>query len=262
MSKRRILITGASAGIGEAFARAYAARGWDLVLTARRADRLEQLAATLKQSFGAASQIIVADLADPAAPAAILRDAGVIDGLVNNAGYGLGGTFANTKWSDQAAFIQVMMTAPAELAHRVIPGMVERRFGRIINVASLAGIVPSGPGHTLYGASKAFLIKLSESLSAELANTGVLVSALCPGFTYSEFHDVNGTRGEVSKMPKWMWQTAEAVVDAGIEGVDAGEPVVVPGFMNRRVAWLSKALPNGMSRAMVAGQSKRFRRME
>jgi short-subunit dehydrogenase len=262
MARKRILITGASAGIGAAFARAYAERGFDLVLTARRNDRLAELAGILKQSFGTSCQTIAVDLADPAGPQAILAQAGVVDGLVNNAGYGLPGTFANTSWADQAAFIQVMMTAPAELCHRALPGMISRGHGRIINVASLAGILPPGPGHTLYGASKAFLIKLSQSLNAECAGTGVQVSALCPGFTYSEFHDVNGTRGAVSKMPKWMWQTADAVVAEGIAGVDANRPVVVSGFANRRLAWLSKALPDGMSRAIVAGQSKNFRRME
>ena len=262
MARRRILITGASAGIGEAFARAYAARGFDLVLTARRAERLDALSAALRREHGANSQTIAADLADPAAPLAILDAAGEIDGLVNNAGYGLGGTFANTAWEDQAAFIRVMMTAPAELAHRVIPGMVARGYGRIVNVASLAGILPSGPGHTLYAASKAFMIKMSESLSAELAGTGVNVSALCPGFTYSEFHDVNATRDQVSKMPAWMWQTADAVVAEAIAGVDRGDPVVVSGFVNRRLVWLSKALPSGAARALVAGQAQRYRRME
>lgn len=262
MKTNRVLITGASAGIGEAFARAYAARGCDLVLTARRADRLEALAGALKQAHGVATQTISADLADPSAPEAILAQAGPIDALVNNAGYGLPGAYANTRWTDQAAFIQVMMTAPAELAHRALPGMIERGYGRIINVASLAGILPSGPGHTLYGASKAFLIRMSQSLNAECQGSGVHVSALCPGFTYSEFHDVNGTRSAVSAMPKWMWQSAQTVVEEGIRAVDANEPVHVCGFANRRLAWLSKALPDGMARAIVAGQSKRFRRME
>jgi uncharacterized protein len=262
MARKRILITGASAGIGAAFAEAYAQRGFDLVLTARRKDRLDAMAASLRQAHGAQSQVIAADLADPAAPAAILAQAGELDGLVNNAGYGLPGAFATTAWADQAAFIQVMMTAPAALCHGAIPGMLARKRGRIINVASLAGIVPSGPGHTLYGASKAFLIRMSQSLNAECRSAGVHVSALCPGFTYSEFHDVNGTRGAVSKMPKWMWQTAEQVVEEGIRGVDAGKPVVVSGFANRRLAWLSKALPDWLGLALVAGQSKNFRRLE
>jgi uncharacterized protein len=262
VGKKRILVTGASAGIGEAFCRALAAQGQDLVISARRRDRLETLAGTLKQSHGTNVEIVCADLADPAAPAALAAQTGPVDGLVNNAGYGLPGAYAKTTWTDQAAFIQVMMTAPAELCHRYLPGMLERRFGRIVNVASLAGVLPSGPGHTLYGASKAFLIRLSQSLNAECAGTGVHVSALCPGFTFSEFHDVNGTRGAVSKMPKWMWQSADAVVAEGWAGVEANEPVVVSGFVNRRLAWLSKALPDGAARNLVAGQSKQFRRME
>lgn len=262
MTRRRILITGASAGIGAAFARAYAQRGADLVLTARRAERLEALAASLKQSHNTTCTIIAADLADPAAPAALIAQAGALDGLVNNAGYGLPGAYANTTWDDQAAFIQVMMTAPAELCHRVLPGMLERGYGRIINVASLAGIVPGGAGHTLYGASKAFMIKMSQSLAAECAGSNVHVSALCPGFTYSEFHDVNGTRESVSQMPSWMWQTAEQVVEEGLAAVEAGEPVHVSGFANRRLAWLTKALPDGVARAIVGSQANKFRRME
>lgn len=262
MGKKRFLITGASAGIGESFARTLAAQGHDLALSARRADRLNALAGALKQAHGTNVQIVTADLADPTAPAKVLAEVGPIDGLINNAGYGLPGAYANTSWADQAAFIQVMMTAPAELCHRALPGMLQRGYGRIINVASLAGVLPSGPGHTLYGASKAFLIRFSQSLNAESVNTGVHVSALCPGFTYSEFHDVNGTRGAVSKMPKWMWQSADAVVREGLAGVEANEPVVVSGFINRRLAWLSKALPDGAARGLVAGQSKNFRRME
>jgi short-subunit dehydrogenase len=262
MPKHRVLITGASAGIGEAFARAYAVQGCDLILTARRTERLETLAGALRQANGIACEVIAADLSDPGAPAAILAQTGPIDGLVNNAGYGLPGAYAKTRWRDQADFIQVMMTAPAELAHRAVPDMLKRGYGRIINVASLAGILPSGPGHTLYGASKAFLIRMSQSLNAECQGTDVHVTALCPGFTYSEFHDVNGTRASVSAMPKWMWQSAEAVVEEGLRAVEANAPVHVSGFANRRLAWLSKALPDGMARAIVAGQSKRYRRME
>ncbi|NDC57555.1 MAG: SDR family oxidoreductase [Alphaproteobacteria bacterium] len=264
--RKLMLITGASAGIGASFARAYAARGWDLALTARRADRLEALAAELKTAHGATSLVIPADLAERDAPVAILAavaDSGrVVDGVVNNAGYGLGGTFATTTWAEQAMFIQVMVTAVAELSHRSLGGMRERGFGRIINVASLAGILPGAKGHTLYAASKAFLIKMSQSMNLECEGTGVHVTALCPGFTYSEFHDVNGTRGQVSKMPKWMWQDADAVVAEAIAANEANAPTIVPGGANRTVAGFAKVLPEGALFGLMRAQSARFRKLD
>lgn len=266
MTRRLALVTGASAGIGAAFARTLAAQGWDLALTARRRDRLETLAAQLKASHGAESLVLPADLADPAAPAALLAEiekAGrPIGMLINNAGYGLPGAFLNTTWADQAAFHQVMTTAPTELCHRVLPQMAGARFGRIVNVASLAGLLPGARGHTLYAAAKAFLVRLSQSLHAECFGTGIHVSALCPGFTYSEFHDVNGTRGQVSQMPRWMWMTAEQVVDAGLRGVEANDPVVVPGAPNKGIAAIARLLPEPLAMALVRQNSDRFRRME
>lgn len=267
MTNRKLaLVTGASAGIGAAFARAYAARGFDVALAARRMDRLEVLAAELTRAHGGAHFALAADLATPEAPKALmeaLKAAGrEPDVLVNNAGYGLPGAYQNTTWADQAAFIQVMVTSVADLCHRALPGMLARKRGRIVNVASLAALVPSGPGHTLYAASKAFLVKMSQSLNLECQGTGVHVSALCPGFTYSEFHDVNGTRKGVSQMPKWMWMTAEDVAEAGVRGVDANEAVIVPGGANRSIAGLAKLMPEPLAMALVKSQAAKFRRME
>lgn len=260
MARRLALVTGASAGIGAAFARALAARGHDLALTARRTDRLESLAAELRGQYAAETVVISADLAEAGAAQAIL--AGLPRGpdiLVNNAGYGLPGTYAKTSWADQAAFIQVMVTAVAELCHRTLPAMQANRFGRILNVASLAGLLPGSRGHTLYGASKAFLVKMSQSLNVECAGTGVHVTALCPGFTYSEFHDVNGTRGQVSQMPKWMWMSAEEVVEAGLAGVEANRAIVVPGGASKAIATLGKLLPDDFALGLMRSQSARFR---
>jgi len=202
MDRRLALVTGASAGIGAAFARIYASHGYDVALSARRPDRLERLAEEISLRYGVETLTVAADLAQPTAPAAILDHLAAhgrtVDALVNNAGYGLPGLYADTRWEDQQAFLQVMLHAPSELAHRVLPGMVERRFGRIVNVASLAGLIPGSAGHTLYGATKAYLVRFSQSLHLENLATGVQVSALCPGFTYSEFHDVNGTRVQMS----------------------------------------------------------------
>jgi short-subunit dehydrogenase len=265
MSKERplSLITGASAGIGAAFARALAARGHDLVLTARRTDRLEALAADMQHDHGTRCTVLTADLADPHAVEQFCQSLDQrdlkVDWLINNAGYGVPGRFDANDWHVHADFIRVLMTAPTELAWRLIHGMRARGYGRIVNVASLAGHVPGSAGHTLYAASKAYLIKFSQSLSLENLDTGVNVSALCPGFTRSEFHDVTGTRPLVSKMPDFMWQNAEDVVEEGIRAVERGEAVHVTGRFNRTVKGIFKLMPDKLALKMSAKQSHRYR---
>src|SRR5487761_2126779 len=263
---RRALVTGASAGIGAAFARALAQRGHALVLTARRRDRLDALAAELRAAHGIAVAIYPEDLADPAAPqrlvAALERDGLGVDLLVNNAGYGVPGTFDASPWSRHADFIQVLITAPTELAHRLLPGMRARGHGRILNVASLAGHLPGTPGHTLYAAAKSYLIKFSQSLALENRRHGVHVTALCPGFTYSEFHDVSGARALVAKMPARMWMHADTVVAQGLAAVERGDIVYINGRLNRAIKTLFKLLPDRAALKLIARRSQRFRVME
>ncbi|WP_309605078.1 SDR family oxidoreductase [Phenylobacterium sp.] len=266
MDRRLALVTGASAGIGAAFARILASHGYDVALTARRAERLEKLAEEISLRYGVETLTVVADLAEPRAPGQILdhltAHGRTVDALVNNAGYGLAGSYADTRWEDQRAFIQVMMTAPAELAHRVLPGMIQRRFGRIVNVASLAGLVPGSAGHTLYGATKSFLVRFSQSLHLETQAHGVHVSALCPGFTFSEFHDVNGTREQISRStPPWLWLGADEVAAAGYEAVEANRPVCVPGAPNKAIAAVAKLIPDDWALALMAWQGPRFRKV-
>ncbi|RDI99463.1 SDR family NAD(P)-dependent oxidoreductase [Dyella solisilvae] len=257
------LITGASAGIGAAFARDLAARGHDLILTARRADRLESLAEELRARHTSTVTVLPADLADPHAVSALcdaLAARGLaVDWLINNAGYGVPGTFEANDWPTHEAFIRVLMTAPTELAWRLLPGMRQRGYGRIINVASLAGHVPGSAGHTLYAASKAYLIKFSQSLALENRHLGVHVCALCPGFTWSEFHDVTGTRELMNKLPGFMWQTAEAVVREGHDAVERGEVVHVTGGVNRFIKALVKLLPDRLALWLSGRESKRYR---
>jgi short-subunit dehydrogenase len=263
---RRALVTGASAGIGTAFARALAAGGTNLVLTARRRDRLESLAQELRDAHAVDVACIDADLADATAPEALCAELELrelaIDLLINNAGYGVTGHLPAQPWSVHAAFLQVMVTAPCELAWRLLPAMQRRGFGRIINVASLAGLVPGSAGHTMYAASKAFLIKFSQSLALENAGRGVNVCALCPGFTYSEFHDVTGTRGVVSKMPKWMWMSADDVVRQGLDAVERGEVVCVTGRVNRAIKTLMKFFPDRAALRFMQKRSRNFRKQD
>jgi uncharacterized protein len=247
MTKRTALITGASAGIGEAFADVFAAEGFDLVITARREDRLRAVATRIEQQYRARVHIIIEDLADPAAPARLcgeIASRGLrIDALVNNAGYGVTGVYTSSEWSRHADFLQVMVVAVAELTHRLLPGMIDRSYGRIVNVASLAGLSPAPAGHTLYAASKAFVIKFSEALAGEVKKHGVLVTAVCPGFTLSEFHDVTGTRATVSRLPRFLWMDAPTVARQGFNAVMSGVPIYVNGRVNRAIATLVRYLP-------------------
>jgi short-subunit dehydrogenase len=265
MARRLALITGASAGIGAAFARIYATHGYDVALTARRADRLEKLAGEISLGSGVETLTITADLSQPGAVdeilAAVAAHGREVDAVVNNAGYGHPGTYATTTWEEQQAFLQVLLMSVCEMSHKVLPGMIERRFGRIVNVASLAGLVPGSLGHTLYGATKSFLIKFSQSLHLENLQTGVHVSALCPGFTYSEFHDVNDTREQISgSTPSWMWMGADEVAAAGYEAAEANRPVCVTGAPNKAIAAFAKVIPDDWALALMAGQSARFRK--
>jgi uncharacterized protein len=266
MDRKLALVTGASAGIGAAFARILASHGYDLALTARRTDRLDALAEEIRLRYGVETLTVGADLAEPEAPGQILdhltAHGRTVDALVNNAGYGLPGTYADVPWREHAAFIQVMMTGPCELAHRVAGGMQQRGFGRIVNVASLAGLLPAAAGHTLYAASKAFLVRFSQSLHLEMSGDGVHVTALCPGFTYSEFHDVNGTRALASSStPAWLWLGADEVAAAGYEAMEANRAVCVPGAPNKAIAAIAKALPEDWALALMASQGGRFRKI-
>lgn len=261
--RRRALVTGASAGIGAEFAQQLAARGCNLVLTARRADRLQALASDLCAKHGIEADVITDDLADPAAPARIAAAATsngrAVDILINNAGYGVPGRYDKVDWDTHARFMQVLVTAPLRLCHLLLPAMRQRGYGRIVNVASLAGLVPATPGNTLYGPAKAFLMRVSQALATENRAHGVHVCALCPGFTHSEFHDVSQARGLVSKLPGWMWSDADDVVRQGLDAVERGRVVCVPGRANRAIKTLMDLLPDRAALGLVARRARHFR---
>jgi short-subunit dehydrogenase len=266
VSRRTALITGASAGIGQAFAEVFAANHFDLVIVARREDRLRELARSLEAKHGGRVHVIVADLSAPEACARLERDLAhggiTVDALVNNAGFAVPGALVNSDWSRHAEFLQVMLVAVVELTYRLLPGMIARGYGRVINVASLAGLLPGVAGHTLYAATKSFLIRFSESLSTEVASRGVHVTAVCPGFTFSEFHDVSGTRDIVSRMPSFMWMDAPTVAQQGYDAVMAARPVYIPGRVNAAIATLGRLLPPRMVHAMNRRAGSRYRKAE
>jgi short-subunit dehydrogenase len=261
---RVALITGASAGIGAAFADVFAANNFDLIVTARREDRLQSLALSIEQRYGRTVHVIPADLAEPTAPAelcaAISARGLAVDALVNNAGFGVPGLYRTSAWDQQRDLLQVLVVAVAELTHRVLPGMVDRKYGRIINVASLAGLIPAPAGHALYPAAKAFVVRFSEAVSEEVRRDGVHVTALCPGFTFSEFHDVVGTRHLVAKLPRFMWMDAATVAADGYRAVMHGQTVVVTGRVNHLIALLGRHFP-GLASTFQRRISWRYRKV-
>lgn len=266
MKRPRVLITGASAGIGAALARICAADGWNLILTARRQDPLLALADELMAAHPVQAHVIAADLSRPDAArdlVQVVADRGLtIDGLVNNAGFSRTTGFLATDPADHAAMLRLMLSAPVELTRLLLPGMVQRDFGRVLNVASLAGLMPATGGDTLYGPIKSFLIKASQGLYLETRGTGVHVTVLNPGYTLTEFHDVNGSREQVSSAyPAWMWMDAERVARIGWAACEAGKPSVTPGFANRVLSGLARHLPERVALKMVGGHAQRLERL-
>lgn len=258
------LVTGASAGIGAEFCRQLAARGHDLVMVARRRERLATLAHELATRHGVSTSLVAVDLGAPDAVPQVLSmlEDRPVTCLVNNAGYGVPGRYLDSAWEDHARFQRVMIASVAELTHALLPGMLRAGQGRLINVASLAGLLPGSAGHTLYGASKAWMIRWSESLAFEYRERGLGVCAVCPGFTYSEFHDVTGTRAQVARLPRWLWMSADEVVAAALAASDAGQLLCIPGRVNRLIARAARWLPMGVVHYLSARESRRVRSLD
>jgi hypothetical protein len=262
MARPLALITGASSGIGAAFAGAYAKRGFDLALVARRADRLEALAERLHAAHGVAAFAVPADLAAFDAPAVVLGAVAergrVVDVLVNNAGFGIPQRFVDASWARQRDFLTTMALSPCGLAHGVIPGMIERGRGAILNIASVAGFSPGVAGNSLYPGVKSLMIKFSQSLDAEYRGRGLKITAVCPGFTRTEFAAKAGIESAAARESRLFWQSAEAVVEAAIAGNERGRVVVVPGWHNRLSVFLLRSLPEPLVRAVVGQAAAKY----
>ncbi|HEY7134599.1 MAG TPA: SDR family oxidoreductase [Acidimicrobiia bacterium] len=249
----RALVTGASAGLGEAFARALAARGDDLVLVARSKPRLDDLADRLRDACHVDVETLSADLTDPAQLADVearLTDPGKLVGLlVNNAGFGSAGRFSDLEIDEEEREVRLNVVAPVRLTHAALAAMGGRGAGRIVNVSSLAAYQPN-PGMATYGATKAFVSSFTRAIQEEARARGVQVMLLEPGFTRTEFQARAGV--DQSDVPSFLWMTADQVVDAALKTLDRGGYFCVPGTMNRAAATFSDVSPSGLSRR-VAG---------
>lgn len=249
---RTALVTGASSGIGESFARRLAADGCDLVVVARRRERLETVATELRRRHGVDVEVVEADLTDPAqlrrVEERLADDARRIELLVNNAGFGTSGAFAALPVDDEEREIRLNVLALSRLAHAAVTGMVARRHGGVLNVSSMAGLLPA-PGVATYNATKSFVTIFSESLAMEAAPHGVHVTALLPGFTRTEFQDRSGV--EPSGLPGAGWLGADAVAREGLRAVAAGHPICVPGAQYKSVAAALRLVPRSALRRVV-----------
>ena len=236
MTNRRALVTGASAGLGKEFARQLAAGGKDLVLVARRAEPMEILANTLRDEFDIEADIITADLADPDAPQALYDETIArgfkIDTLINNAGSAGPDLLKVRDWQVQKAHLDLMMTSYAALCHFFIPAMQERGYGRVLNVASVAGQL-TVPGDMNYGPTKTYLIALSKALSLSVKDDGIHVLALCPGFTHTDFHQSERLSAMKASSPGFFWYDADVVVREGLAALDSGKAVYTSGRLYR-----------------------------
>lgn len=248
------IVTGASSGIGAAFARRLAADGHDLVLVARNAQRLQELADPLPVR----TEVLAADLDDDAGLAKVAdrSRAGDVEVLVNNAGFGTNGAFDEVDISGEDSMLRVNVRAVLHLSHAVLPSMLARGRGAILNVSSMAGFTP-GAGAATYGASKAWVTMFSRSLHATYAARGVQVLAVCPGFTRTEFHDRLGGR---PAMPDWMWLSAEQVVDSAMSDLAAGRDMSVAGRQYQALRLLSRYTPEPVVKRIAgAVRSRRGR---
>ena len=250
--RKTALITGASFGIGMEFARIFAREGYNLVLVARSADKLRQLASEIEKMHGARSLILAVDLTEPGASAYVLDQttrAGIqVDVLVNNAGFGQYGFFAENDLGECLRQIQLNVTTLTHLTRLYLPAMIERKNGKILNVASTAAFQP-GPLMAVYFATKAYVLHFSEALANELSGTGVTVTCLCPGPTATEFH--KRARASGQRLLKFGAMDARTVAEDGYRALLADKPVVISGFKNWLTAQLVRVSPRRMVTAMV-----------
>ncbi|MER7752189.1 SDR family oxidoreductase [Kitasatospora sp. NPDC097643] len=251
------LITGATAGIGAAFARRLARSGYRLVLVARDTERLERAAADLSAKYGVEAEVLTADLATEegigAVEARLADSARPVDLLVNNAGFGNKGAFLTVPLQDELDMLKVHVEAILRLTTAALPGMRERRRGAIVNVASVAAFLPRGT----YGASKAWVVSFTQGVLRDLGGTGVRMMALCPGFTRTEFHERAGMG--TGNIPAWSWLSAERVVDEAMRDLARGRSLSVPGKRYKIAVAVARLLPSGKLGGLSSKAARTYR---
>lgn len=249
MKHKTALITGASSGLGAEFARQLAAQGYQLILVARRLDRLVALIEELQRSYPQDMYAMAYDLANVGAVAELMDEiAGQdlsVDVLINNAGYSVKDSFAQQSASTVQAQLQVMVNTVTELCHAVLPHMQAQKWGRIVNVSSLAAFAPPGQG-SLYSAIKQYVLSFSQSLDMSVRANQIHVTALCPGFTRTEFHQVMQVTDKAKMIPDVLWSSSTEVVRDALYAVEAGKPVCMTGRINQMIAAFSKRMPEAV----------------
>jgi uncharacterized protein len=243
------LITGPTSGIGEGFARRYAADGYDLVLVSRDADRLKALAAELCDEGGRNVEVLPADLAQAADRDKVAeRLTAGVDVLVNNAGFGTSGEFWTAEPAKLQSQLDVNVTSVMQLTRAALPAMIEAGAGTVINISSVAGLL-SGRGST-YSASKAYVVSFTEGLAVGLRGTGVGIHVVCPGYVHTEFHDRAGI--DMASLPSFMWLEVDDVVRETLADVARGNVVVIPGLQYKAITTFSRMVPRTLSRAATS----------
>ena len=258
------LVTGATAGIGNAFVRRLAKDRYDLVLVSRDDERLERLASELRATYGVHVEVLAADLAEDEGCRVVeerLADRDrPVDFLVNNAGFSVNSRFVTGDIEDEERMLRVLVRAVLRLSRAAVPGMVERRHGAVVNVSSVAGFLPQGT----YSAAKAWVTSFTQGLAGDLTGSGVRVLALCPGFTHTEFHERAGI--DMRRTPDWLWLDAEEVVADAFAALARGSVVCVPGAQYKTIVTVMRHLParaltsvgrriRGRRRSTVSGES-------
>jgi len=263
MTKNYALITGSTAGIGLDIARELASRGHNILLTARREDRLKDIAGQLTLDFGVHADYVVADLSETSAPETIFSFCDThqyaVNILVNNAGYSINKKFHETDEEEEEKFLRVLGTSVVALTKRFIPGMLKQKSGKIMLVSSLAAFAPPATGWgALYGPVKTFVNRFGDALNLNYRSHGITSTNVCPGFTVTEFHSASGMQDAMDEVPSFMKKDSKTVAKGAVDAMMKGKSAWVPGLLNKTIAFLCNNLPTSlvikMSSSLAGGR--------